>query len=203
VDGDPNGARLVRNAALHGLPDPPRRVRRELEAAAPVELLDRADQPDDPLLDQVEERDAVALILLRDRDDEAEVGVDHQILGVLVAALDALCELDLLGSREQLVTPGLVQEQLQRVGGHDREVAVHVGPFDGIRARAVVGQGDVPLLELLEESCGLLFVEVGLDKELAHRREVQAPELLALFEQCLKSFVDYHWGGSSPFLALA
>ena len=39
VDGDADRARLVRDAALHGLADPPRRIRGELEAAAPVELL--------------------------------------------------------------------------------------------------------------------------------------------------------------------
>src|SRR5205814_7627327 len=84
------------DAALHRLTDPPRRVRRELEALAVVELLGRADQPDDPLLDQVEQRQAVALVLLRDRHDEAEVRVDHQVLRLLVAALDLLRELDLL-----------------------------------------------------------------------------------------------------------
>ena len=45
------------SVSLNRLTDPPRRVRRELEPAAPVELLDRADEPDDPFLDQVEQRD--------------------------------------------------------------------------------------------------------------------------------------------------
>src|SRR4029077_7938727 len=51
VDGDPARARFVRERALRRLADPPRRVGRELVAAAPVELLDGADQSDDPLLD--------------------------------------------------------------------------------------------------------------------------------------------------------
>ena len=88
VHRDADRARLVRDAALHGLADPPRRVRRELEALAPVELLGGADQPDDPLLDQVEERQAVTLVLLRDRDDEPQVRVDEQVLRLLVAPLD-------------------------------------------------------------------------------------------------------------------
>src|SRR6478736_5222321 len=45
VDRNPDGARLVRNAALHRLANPPRRIRRELVPAPPVELLHRADQP--------------------------------------------------------------------------------------------------------------------------------------------------------------
>ena len=88
VHRDADRARLVRDAALHRLADPPRRVRRELEALAPVELLGGADQPDDPLLDQVEQRQAVALVLLRDRDDEPQVRVDEQVLRLLVAPLD-------------------------------------------------------------------------------------------------------------------
>ena len=103
VHRDANRPRLVRDAALHRLADPPRRVRRELVAATPVELLDRADEADDPFLDQVEERQPVSLVLLRDRDDEAEVRVHHQVLRRLVAALDALRERDLLVGGEQLV----------------------------------------------------------------------------------------------------
>ena len=45
---------LVRDRPLAGLADPPGRVRRELEALAPVELLDRAVQADDAVLDQVQ-----------------------------------------------------------------------------------------------------------------------------------------------------
>src|SRR6185503_1885514 len=53
VDGDPDRARLVRDPALHRLADPPGRIGGELVAAAPIELLDGPDEPDDPLLDQV------------------------------------------------------------------------------------------------------------------------------------------------------
>src|SRR5687768_12399950 len=45
--------RLVREGSRDRLPDPPGRVGRELEAAAPVELLDCADQTERALLDQV------------------------------------------------------------------------------------------------------------------------------------------------------
>src|SRR4051794_18977089 len=73
VHGDPDRAGVIRDCALHRLADPPGRVGRELEAAAPVELLDRAVQAERPLLDQIEEWHSQAAIALRDRDDEPQV----------------------------------------------------------------------------------------------------------------------------------
>src|SRR3954454_17046316 len=70
VDGNADRARVVGDGALHRLPDPPRRVRRELVAAAPVELLNGAVEAERPLLDQVEERHAETALALRNRDDE-------------------------------------------------------------------------------------------------------------------------------------
>src|SRR5207253_6400110 len=110
---DADRPRLVGDPALNRLPDPPGRVGRELEAASPVELLDRADQSDDPLLDQVEQREAVPLVLLRNRDDEPEVRVDHSLLRHRVASLDRLRELDLLGRGLQRVAAGLIVDELK------------------------------------------------------------------------------------------
>ena len=93
---------------------------RELVALAPVELLRGAVEADDALLDQVEERNVVPLVALRDRHDEAKVGVDHPLLGSQVAALDALREGDLVGRREQLVPSRGVHEELERVEGAGR-----------------------------------------------------------------------------------
>jgi len=58
VDGDTDRVRVVGERTLHGLAYPPGRVGGELVTTAPVELLDRAGEPECPLLDQVEERDA-------------------------------------------------------------------------------------------------------------------------------------------------
>jgi len=127
----------------------------------------------------------VTLVLLRDRDDETEVRVDHQILGLFVAVLDALGELDLFGGGQQLVAAGLVEEELERIGRGNGEVAVDVGAPDGVGAGAVVGERDVLFLELLEEAGGLLVVEICFLEELADRGEVQAPELLSLLQQGL------------------
>jgi hypothetical protein len=90
----------------------------------------------------------VALVLLRDRDDQPEVRVDHPVLGLLVAALDPLCEVDLFLGGQQRVARHLVQEQLERVRGRVREVAVDVRAVD-LLAPAVVADFDVMLLELL------------------------------------------------------
>src|SRR5262249_60689913 len=56
--------RVVRHGALHRLADPPGRVGRELVAAAPVELLDRAVETERALLDQVQERNAETAVAL-------------------------------------------------------------------------------------------------------------------------------------------
>ena len=113
VRGQADRPRRVREAALDALADPQRRVRRELEALAPVELLGRADEPERALLDEVAKRQPQTLVAAGLRDDEPEVRVDHPVLGVDVAALDALGQLDLLGRRQQRVARRLVEEDLQ------------------------------------------------------------------------------------------
>src|SRR3954447_20154094 len=117
VDGKADRPAGVLEPALNRLSDPEGRVRREAEALAPVELLDRADEPQHPLLDQVTEGKALALIAARVRDHQAEVGVDHAFLGSQVPALDALGEFDLLAGLQERVPASLTQEQLQRVEG--------------------------------------------------------------------------------------
>src|SRR4051794_39452063 len=124
VDGHADRARVVRDRALHGLADPPGRVRRELVAAAPIELLDGAVQAERPLLDQVEERHAEAAVALGDGDDEAEVRLDHLALRDEVAALDPLGEDDLLRRGQKLVPTHVREEELQAVAGARRLVGL-------------------------------------------------------------------------------
>src|SRR5262245_27534217 len=89
VDRDADGPRLVGNRAGDRLADPPRRVGRELVAAAVLELVDRLHQADVAFLDQVEELQPAVGVLLRDRDDEAEVGLDQLLLRLLGLPLAA------------------------------------------------------------------------------------------------------------------
>ena len=123
VHRDADRARLVGDRPRDRLADPPGRVGRELVAAAVVELLDRADQPERALLDQVQERQPAAEVALRDRHDEAQVGLDHLLLGGHVAALDALRQRDLLVGGQQVHAADRAQVQPQRVEARlDRQV---------------------------------------------------------------------------------
>ena len=99
--GQPDHACRVRDAALDRLADPPRRVGRELEALAPVELVDGVDEAEVALLHDVEQRQTRALVLLRDRDDEPQVRV-HELAVRLLALTDGTTELAPLGGRELL-----------------------------------------------------------------------------------------------------
>src|SRR3954451_16948074 len=96
VDRDADRARLVGQRTRDRLADPPGRVGRELEALAVVELLGGAHEAERALLDQVEERQPLVAVVLRDRDHESQVRLDHLLLRVEVAALDALGEVDFL-----------------------------------------------------------------------------------------------------------
>ena len=90
VHRDADGARLVGDRAGDRLPDPPGRVGRELVAAAVLELVDRLHQADIAFLDQVEELQAAVGVFLGDRDHEAQVGLDHLLLGLARLALALL-----------------------------------------------------------------------------------------------------------------
>jgi hypothetical protein len=202
VDRDADRARLVGQRAGDRLADPPRRVSRELEALAVVELLRRADQPERPLLDEVEERQSLVAVVLRDRDDEAEVGLDHLLLRVEVAALDAAREVDLLLGGEQPDLADVLQEQLKGVGGHVRlEVDRRLGLAPASLVRRALhgvrrGGSGIDLLDqldlrALEEAVELLdvgLVEVDLGDRGRHFGEGQDPHLLPLEEQTLHLF---------------
>src|SRR6188508_3446561 len=101
MDGKADGSTLLCQSTRDRLLDPPRRVRRELEAHRVVELLDRTDEPEVPLLDQVEKRHVRSRVVPRDRHDEPEVRLDQLALRRLVAQIRATRELTLLSGREQ------------------------------------------------------------------------------------------------------
>ena len=104
VDGDADGASLVRHGAGDRLPDPPRRVGRELVALGVVELLDGADEAEISLLDEVEEEHASTRVTLGERDDESEVRLEKVVLRVTTVVGDpfefaSVLGVDLLGGR--------------------------------------------------------------------------------------------------------
>ncbi len=74
-------------------------------------------------MNQVEEGEATTEVALGDRDDEAQVGLDHVHLGPHVAALDPLGQGNLLVGTEKRNASDLAQEEAKRVErGLDREI---------------------------------------------------------------------------------
>ena len=67
------------------LADPPDRVGDELDALVGIEFPGSGEQPEVALADQVAERQAPVLVLLGDRDDEAQVALDQLLHGLGVA----------------------------------------------------------------------------------------------------------------------
>ena len=132
----------------------------------------------------------MALVLLGDRDHEPEVGVDHALLGLEIAALDALGQLDLLVRRQEVVPAHLVEEELEGVGGGGGEIAVRVARrLDAVLA-AVVGHGQAARLDAVVQLLALLVVERQLLHQLAQLGEVHAADLLAPVQQALEALVE-------------
>ena len=67
---------------------------REFVAAAIFELIDRLHQADIAFLDQVQELQAAIGVFLGDGDDQAQIGLDHFLLGDAGFALALLHRLD-------------------------------------------------------------------------------------------------------------
>ena len=81
-----------------------------------IELLGRANEADRPLLDEVEERQALVVVAFGDRHDEAEIRLDHVPFREVVALFDPLGELDFLRSRQQVDLADVSEERLETVG---------------------------------------------------------------------------------------
>ena len=77
------------------------RVGGELVAAAMVELVDRTDKAQVAFLDEVEEGEPATHVLLGDRHDEPEIGLDHTVGGALIAGFDSRRQRDLVLLREE------------------------------------------------------------------------------------------------------
>src|SRR5436190_2288825 len=192
---------LVRQGAGDGLADPPGGVRRELEALAVVELLGRAHEPDRPLLDEIEEGQALVAVLLGDRDDEAQVRLDHLLLRAMLPALDALRELDLLGGGEKVDLADVLQEELQRVGRDLTRLRLR-----RLLVVPVLHHFDVQLLERVVKVVDLRGVELKLAERRRDFLGAERPGYAAGFQQPLCLVRIEHLGnarrlGPLPLLA--
>src|SRR4051794_36613206 len=187
VDRDADRPGVIRDRALDRLADPPRRVGRKLVAAAPVELLDGAVQPERSLLDQVEERDPETAVALRDRDNEAEVRLDHAALRALVAALDRLGEDDLLVRGQQLVPAHVREEELQAVrcaaDRGDLQADLRLGRLLLVSCGDGRSHVDPDGLELTRDLLGLVVVEIVLERERLEVRQLDESALLGTLDE--------------------
>ena len=116
-EGDADGASVLLDGALQRLADPPGGVGRELESALPVELLDRAQEAERALLDQVDHLDTAVLVAAGPVQDESQVGRDHLLLGLFVAGRHALGELDLFVVVGHGVTVKVSHQETRHVVG--------------------------------------------------------------------------------------
>jgi len=147
-------------------------------------FLGGADEAEDSLLDEVAERDALRLVALGDRHDEAQVAVDHPLLGEQVALLDALRELDLLRRGEQRVAAGLVEAHLERIGGVEAraDAQVELGLL-------LLGLGrDLVRRELVRERLGLGLVEVVGEDGVGDVGRGEGPVLIAQVDERVERF---------------
>ena len=187
VDRDADRAGLVGDGAGGGLADPPGGVGGELVAAAVLELLDRLHEAGVALLDEVQEREAAVHVLLHDRDDEAQVRLDHLGAGG-VALVEGGAERGELGA--QHVVHRRADELVERHAlaggalGLAEEGERLVGEVDGREAAALDGidRGELLLdrrldalvlraaLRLLEDAVQLPVVEAPVGEVLVVAR---------------------------------
>ena len=107
-------------ARWHRLADPPGRVGRELVPAPPVELLDRAVQADDPLLDQVASGSPCPWYRRAIETTRRRFELIIRSFAALSPRSTRFVELDLLRRVQQRVAADLVHEHRQRVGRRRR-----------------------------------------------------------------------------------
>src|SRR3990172_1946896 len=173
-----------------GLADPPRGIGRELEALLEVELLDRPDEADVALLDEVQERHPAADVLLGDRDDEPEVGRGQLLAGVAPDPDELALAVGQLG---RLRDVGVVAHGLEEVGvaagvdpalegreGHPVAGPVVDRPEADVVARIEVAvvDGKVGPVEEAQEGLGRRLVAPALE-----RRVVLGEVLAGLLEE--------------------
>ncbi len=187
---------MIRNGALNRLADPPRRVRRELVATAPVELLDGAVEAERSLLNQIEERHAQAAIALCDRDDKAEVRLDHAPFCKQVTALDRFRESDFLVSGEQFVAADVRKEELQRVARARRLVGlVHdLLGLDRLFLGGSLANFEPDAFQLARQLFDVDVGELVLERERLELGRLDIAALLARLDQALRAFGFQQFG---------
>ena len=163
-----------------------------------VELVDGAKQTEVSLLDEVEEGHAASEVLLGNADHKSQVGGGEEVLGVVVARLDALRVQHLLLLGEQSHLTDLAEVHADRVverhGGADVDeggrVLLLVGVLD-----ALAGDGDAELAEGVEEALESVRLELHV-RESAD--DVVSGELTVLLAADDERLCGHHQGVHHP-----
>jgi hypothetical protein len=115
MDRHTDRACLIRDRTSDSLTDPPRSVGREFESSIWVELIDGAEESDISFLYEVEKSETTAHILLRDGDDETEIGLSETLAGFLISLLDESSETDFFFCIDEGESPDLIEIHTDRV----------------------------------------------------------------------------------------
>src|SRR5258707_11229420 len=91
-----NGTRMFSYSSTDSLPNPPCRIRAEAETPSWVELLNRPNQAQVALLNQIKQRDALIIVTFGDAHHEAQVGFYKMLLRLHVSFEHASCYLAFL-----------------------------------------------------------------------------------------------------------
>jgi len=129
-------------------------------------------------------------------DDESQVGVDHPVLRVFVAHLDAFGEGDLLERGQKGVTAGLVEKELERVRRARGQVAVLVRGWAGTLS-IVVAHLDAPFRRPVVEVLKCVLVELQPLRQLVDFGQQEHATLLPSMEKRFDSgIVTLTWHGT-------
>jgi hypothetical protein len=159
VDRQANRPALVGERTRDRLADPPCRVGRKLEAELVVELLDRPDETQVALLNEVEKRHTGLRVIPCDRHHEPEVRLDQAPLRGLVAGVLASGQLTLFLAGQEPPVADLADVELERVVGR----AGGVEERDIRRCRFVQLVLRIRLVER-RQKLQLRLVELGVDR---------------------------------------
>jgi hypothetical protein len=127
---------------------------REFIAAAVLELVDRLHEADVAFLNKIKELQASVGVFLGDGDDQAQIGLDHFLLGLTGFALALLHRLD---------DAAIVVDRQAGLGGHGGDVAADLGDL-GLFIVAEFGPADAHFLDPLGPGGVQLGPEIGLEE---------------------------------------
>src|SRR5262245_14652093 len=115
VVGQTDSLALLRQRTPDGLLDPPRRIGRELGPFVGVKTFNTLHQPDVPLIDEVEQRQAEPFVITGDFYHKAQVRLNHMFAGGLITLADPAGKSDFLLGCQQIDFAYLPEIQLKRI----------------------------------------------------------------------------------------